>query len=113
MPYALVCRLALVAGCATLAACAPAQWRRPDTSEADVARDLATCRADARNRSHAELQARLLALPLGTLNDPYGRSTLAPPLSAEGERIAIEESLTRNCMRRLGYALQAVPVRAQ
>ena len=97
---------ALLLGLAvTLTACARYEWRRPDGNEQQLARDLAGCRTAARDHSYAEVHARILAIPQGTITDPYGRSTLAPPLSAEGERIAIEESLMRNCMQQRGYVL--------
>lgn len=97
---------ALLLGLAVmLTACARYEWRRPDGNDQQLARDLAGCRTAARDRSYAEVHARILAIPQGTITDPYGRSTLAPPLSAEGERIAIEESLMRNCMQQRGYVL--------
>lgn len=87
------------------AGCTPVHWRKPGATEAEAARDIAECRTRARDESFREIHSRLLAHPYGTL-DRYGHATLAPPLSAEGERIGIEESLVRNCMRRLGYVLQ-------
>jgi len=97
---------ALLLGLAVmLTACARYEWRRPDGNDQQHARDLAGCRTAARDHSYAEVHARILAIPQGTITDPYGRSTLAPPLSAEGERIAIEESLMRNCMQQRGYVL--------
>lgn len=94
---------------ALLAACTSQQWGKPGVAADVQARDVAGCRQAARTQSYHELNARVLAQPYGTGIDPRGHATLAPPLAAEGDRVMIEQQLMQNCMRGLGYQLEARP----
>jgi hypothetical protein len=103
-------RCMLLPAVALLAAgCTPTQWHKPGANAVEQERDLDSCRRQAREQSLHELNARVLSQPYGTGIDARGFPTLAPPLSAEGDRVMIEHGLMHDCMRRLGYDIAPVP----
>lgn len=106
-----ITRIALAMLVLLAAGCGSVQWRKPGATDADVARDLASCRNAARQQSFEEMHARAATRPFGRDYDALGHDTLAPRMSDEGDRAMIEQNLVRNCMARLGYESYTAPRR--
>jgi hypothetical protein len=86
------------------AACAEMQWSKEGATTADLERDLAVCREQA--RAQAERQAvpqpggpRIVGV------DRFGRPIVSQPEQLDGERFMAEHDLTRYCMSKRGYKL--------
>jgi hypothetical protein len=89
------------------AACAEMQWAKDGASPADLERDLAACREQAR----AQTERQTVPQPGGPRIvgvDRLGRPIVGQPEQLDGERFMAERDLTRHCMGRKGYRL--VPV---
>jgi hypothetical protein len=91
-----------------LAACAGAQWTRPETGSAQVDRDLQECRGTAKLDTATSLTVpvtqmfgsdRMLPGPQGGVSNAH---------SAEIERFQRENKLVRECMEKNGYSLAPV-----
>ena len=91
-----------------LAACAPGQWGRKDTAEAQVQDDLRACEEEAYR------EANKVPYPYPTmgpaiLQDSTGRRfnvyPIGPFADPNGERYMREGRPARECMRKKGYEL--------
>jgi hypothetical protein len=98
---------------ASLAACAPMEWRRADAGPEQASADMRACREQAwREASWASLSYYGAAGP-ALFYDPLGRrytgwpyySPFADPF---GDRFFEESRLTTFCMRAKGYELAPV-----
>jgi hypothetical protein len=87
-----------------VAACAEMQWSKDDASPADLERDLAACREQAR----AQAERQTVPQPSGPRIvgvDRLGRPIVSQPEQLDGERFMAEHDLTRYCMSKRGYKL--------